>query len=82
MAVDWYVSKNTWMTGDIHHKIMTKFSNQIRIGGHHVLCVSDNASSHQVWEYSHIKFLMLPPNARSILHPLDQAIILSVKRGV
>ena len=23
MAVDWYASKNAWMTGDIHHKIMT-----------------------------------------------------------
>ena len=23
MAVDWYASKNAWMTGDIHHRIMT-----------------------------------------------------------
>ena len=30
MAVDWYTSKNDWMTGEIHHKIMTKFSNQMR----------------------------------------------------
>ena len=48
MAVDWYSSKNAWITGDIHHKTMTKFNNQMRMAGHHVLYVCDNASSHQV----------------------------------
>ena len=48
MAVDWYASKNAWMTGDIHHRIMTKFNNQMRKAGCHVLYVCDNASSHQV----------------------------------
>ena len=48
MAVDWYASKNAWMTGDIHHRIMTKFNNQMRKAGHHVLYVCDNTSSHQV----------------------------------
>ena len=48
MAVDWYASKNAWMTGDIHHRIMTKFNNQMRKAGHHVLYVCDNALSHQV----------------------------------
>ena len=80
MAVDWYASKNAWMTGDIHHRIMTKFNNQMRKAGRHVLYVCDNASSHQVREYSHIKFLMLPPNATSIVQPLDQGIIRSVNR--
>ena len=55
MAVDWYASKNAWVTGDIHHSIMTKFNNQMRKAGHHVLYVCDNASSHQVREYPHIK---------------------------
>ena len=59
---------------------MTKFNNQMRKAGCHVLYVCDNTSSHQVREYSHIKFLMLPPNATSIVQPLDQNIIHSVKR--
>ena len=80
MTVDWYASKNAWMTEDIHHRIMTKFNNQMRKAGCHVLYVCDNASSHQVREYSHIKFLMLPPNATSIVQPLDQGIFRSVKR--
>ena len=46
----------------------------------HVLYVCDNASSHQVLEYSNVKFLMLPPNATSVVQPLDQGIIRSVKR--
>ena len=80
MAVDWYASKNAWMTGDIYHRIMTKFNNQMRKAGCHVLYVCDNTSSHQVQEYSNIEFLMLPPNATSIVQPLDQGIIHSVKR--
>ena len=48
MAVDWYASKNAWMTGDIHHRITTKFNTQERVAGRHVLYICDNASSHQV----------------------------------
>ena len=80
LVVDWYASKNAWMTGEIHHKIMSKFKNQMRMAGHHVLYVCDNASSHQSRDYSHIQFVMLPPNATSVIQPLDQGIILSVKR--
>ena len=28
MSVDWYASKNDWMTGEIHHQIMTKQRNE------------------------------------------------------
>ena len=80
MSVDWYASKNAWMTGEIHHQIMSKLNNEMRLSNRHILYVCDNASSHQVQEYSHIKFLMLPPNATSIMQPLDQGIILSAKR--
>ena len=73
MSVDWYASKNAWMTGEIHHQIMSKLNNEMRLSNRHILYVCDNASSHQVREYSHIKFLMLPPNANSIMQPLDQA---------
>ena len=82
MTVDWYASKNAWMTGEIHHQIMTKLNNEMRLSNCHILYVCDNASSHQVREYSHIKFLILPPNATSIMQPLDQGIILSAKEEV
>ena len=48
MSVDWYASKNAWMTGEIHHQIMTKLNNEMRLSNHHILYVCDNASSHQV----------------------------------
>ena len=80
MAVDWYASKNAWMTGEIHNRIMAKFNNQMRAAGRHVLYVCDNVSSHQNKEYSNIKFLMLPPNSTLVIQPLDQGIIMSVKR--
>ena len=80
MAVNWYASKNAWMTGDIHHRIMTKFNTQMRAAGQHVLYICDSASSHQLPEYSHVKFLMCPPSATSVVQPLDKGIIRSVKR--
>ena len=61
-------------------KILNKLNNQMRKAGHHILYVCDNASSHKDL-YSNIKFLHLPPNSMSILQPLDQGIILSVKRN-
>ena len=67
MSVDWYAPKNAWMTGEIHHQIMSKLNNEMRLSNHHILYVCDNASSHKVREYSHIKFLMLPPNTNIIL---------------
>ena len=48
MAVDCYASKNAWMTGEIHHQIMTKLNNEMRLSNRHILYVCDNASSHQV----------------------------------
>ena len=81
MSVDWNASKNAWMTGEIHHQIMSKLNNEMRLSNHHILYVCDNASSHQVQEYSHIKFLMLPPNATLIMQPLDQGIILQQRGG-
>ena len=48
MSVNWYASKNAWMTGEIHHKIMSKLNNEMRLSNHHILYVCDNASSHQV----------------------------------
>ena len=64
MVVDWYASKNAWMTGNIHNQILTKLNNQMRQAG-----------------LGNIKFLHLLPNATSVLQPLDQGIILSVKRN-
>ena len=40
ISVDWYAS--------IHHQIMTKLNNEMRLSNHHILYVYDNASSHQV----------------------------------
>ena len=59
---------------------MTKLNNKMGLSNLHILYVCDNASSHQVPEHSHIKFLMLHPNATSIMQPLDHGIILSAKR--
>ena len=42
MAVDWYASKNAWMTGEIHHQNMTKLNNEMRLSNCHILYVCDN----------------------------------------
>ena len=83
MAVDWYSSKNAWMTGVIHDKIMSKFNNDMKKSNRKVLYVCDNASSHGTRddkEFSNIEFLRLPPNCTAVLQPLDMGIIMSLKR--
>ena len=59
ISVGWYAFKNAWMTGEIHHQIMSKLNNEMRLSNCHILNVCNNSSSHQVCEYPHIKFLML-----------------------
>ena len=36
MSVDWYASKNVWMTGEIHHQIMSKLNNEMRLSNRHI----------------------------------------------
>ncbi|KAH9141861.1 hypothetical protein AeRB84_014008, partial [Aphanomyces euteiches] len=47
-----------------------------------VLLVLDNASSHKVEEVvlTNVRLLMLPPNATSVLQPMDAGVIASFKR--
>ena len=40
MAVDWYISKNAWMTGEIHHQIITKLNKEMRLSNWHILFVT------------------------------------------
>ena len=67
-------------TGEIHHQIMSKLNNEMRLSNRHILYVCDNASSHQVQEYFPHQIPHATPNATSIMQPLDQGIILSAKR--
>ena len=42
MSVDWYASKNAWMTGEIHHQIMTKLNNKMMKSLFRCVCDSFN----------------------------------------
>lgn len=80
LPVDWYASKNAWMTGLIFDEIMTKWNRELRQQKRKVLLVLDNASCHPNNDYSNIEILFLIPNSTSVIQPLDQGIILSTKR--
>ena len=80
MQVDWYATRKAWMTGETHHEILTKLNSDMRRSNRHILYTCDNASCHQDRGYSNIEVLMLPPNATSVVQPMDQGIIRSTKR--
>ena len=80
MQVDWYATRKAWMTGETHHEILTKLNADMRRSNRHILYTCDNASCHQDRGYSNIEVLMLPPNATSVVQPMDQGIIRSTKR--
>ena len=59
MSVDWYASKNAWMTGEIHHQIMSKLNNEMRLSNRHILYV--------LWQ------CFQPPSPRVFPHQVPHA---------
>ena len=79
LPVEYYYSAKGWMTGHVLHLWLTRWNKQLILQRRKIGLLLDNASSHVDGEYSNIKLIFLPPNTTSILQPLDQGIIWSVK---
>jgi hypothetical protein len=74
----YYSSANAWMTGWIWSNILQKFDQEL--GNRKILLFADNASCHKINEtLKNIKIIFMPPNTTSLIQPLDQGIIRTVK---
>jgi hypothetical protein len=68
------------MTSDIFQQYVSKWNNELRRKNRKILLLVDNCPEHpHIQDLSNIKLVFLPPNATSILQPMDMGIIKSFK---
>lgn len=79
LPVDYYSSKNGWMTGFIFDSWLSKWNAKLARQNRHILLLMDNAPSHVVDTYSHICIQFLPPNTTAKIQPMDQGLLRLVK---
>jgi hypothetical protein len=79
LPVNWRWSFKAWMTGDIFEDWLKELNNRMLFERRKILLLIDNATVHQEIELSNMKIYFFPPNATSILQPMDQGIIKNFK---
>lgn len=67
------------MTSELFAKIVSRINESMKRENRSVVMLVDNARSHNYVPLSNVKILFLPPNTTSVLQPLDQGIIWSLK---
>ncbi|XP_025199361.1 tigger transposable element-derived protein 4-like [Melanaphis sacchari] len=78
--VDYKSNKKAWMTGDIFSNWIKEWDKQLAKEKRHILLTVDNCPAHPlVQNIEFIKVVFLPPNTTSVLQPMDQGIIKSLK---
>lgn len=82
LGIDYYNNRKAWMTSELWQRIIVTFDRAMHAANRRVLLVVDNASSHVLnatLQLQAVTIKHLPPNATSVLQPLDQGVIRSVK---
>ena len=74
--VNYSSNKTAWMTADIFPEYLSNWNSKLRKEGRNVLLFYDGCSSHPVKPtLSNIKAITFPPNATSVLQPMDAGVI-------
>lgn len=80
LPFDYCANKRAWMTRELFSQWLIKLDEQMRKENRKILLIVDNCSAHIVnVRLTHVRLEFLPPNNTSLLQPLDQGIIKSVK---
>lgn len=73
-------SSKAWMTADIFQKAIKKWDNELASQNRKILLLVDNCSAHpDIPVLKNIQMEFLPPNTTSVLQPMDQGVIRSLK---
>lgn len=73
-------NSRAWMTRELFSEWLLKVDDEMRSAGRKILIIADNCSAHLVnVRLTNVQLEFLPPNCTSLLQPLDQGIIKSVK---
>lgn len=80
LPCDYRANSRAWMTRDLFSEWLLNVDSQMRKEDRKILMIVDNCSAHLVnVRLTNVRLEFLPPNCTSLLQPLDQGIIKSVK---
>lgn len=80
LPVRYLANKKAWMTSDLFKSEMQHWDRELIKENKKVLLLLDNCPAHpKIDSLQNIKLVFLPPNSTSILQPLDQGVIRSLK---
>ena len=79
LPVTYTNSRKAWMTSGIFSSWLNSFNDKMKAQHRNVLLFLDNAPSHPTLDLSNVKLVFFPPNTTSVLQPMDQGVIQSLK---
>lgn len=80
LPVQYENNQKAWMTSELFEKILHSWDAALRMKGKKILLLVDNCPAHpDLQSLRCIKLVFLPPNTTSVMQPLDQGVIRSLK---
>lgn len=80
LPVNYEAQRKAWMTSELFEKWIREWDQELRRSKNKILLLVDNCPAHPVVpNLSNIKLCFLPANTTSMLQPLDQGVIKSLK---
>ncbi|CAG9566413.1 unnamed protein product [Danaus chrysippus] len=80
LPVDYEANKKAWMTSEIFEKVLRKWDSELRRHNKKIILFIDNCPAHpHIQKLTNIKLAFLPPNTTSVIQPIDQGIIKTLK---
>lgn len=80
LPVDYTFNKKAWMTSSIFENYVKKWDLELNKEKRQILLLIDNCPAHPHIELNNIKLAFFPPRSTSVLQPMDQGIIWSLKQ--
>lgn len=80
LPTNYCANKRAWMTSEIFENEIRKWDKELAVKGKNILLLVDNCPAHpSLAHLKNINLVFLPPNCTSILQPMDQGVIRSLK---
>lgn len=83
LPVKYVANKKVWITRTIFTEWVVAFDRDMKRQGRKVCLLLDNCSAHQIDDVvlTNTEVEYFPPNCTSLIQPLDQGVIVSLKRA-
>uniref|UniRef100_A0A1B6C4M0 HTH CENPB-type domain-containing protein n=1 Tax=Clastoptera arizonana TaxID=38151 RepID=A0A1B6C4M0_9HEMI len=79
LPVNYTANKKAWMTSAIFEDELRKWDMELASKNRKILLLVDNCAAHPKLNFTNINLLFFPANCTSVLQPMDQGVIRSLK---